>query len=417
MPAGIVPRSVIDFRVHLGLGLGTFRLRCNLLFLNIPHYVDDALVNPHQIPTGQGAWIRFLHVLKNGPLAIGLVNGQRGIPFQPSNLDCGLGPLAEQRDELTVELIDFLSPILDVHTRPDLFRSTASISGGWDSYAESTSCWGWNVDDSTRICQLVSFAAGRKNPGMKTASVRLDGMEIFYEIDGSGAPLLLLHGGGGCHEDWVYAGRDQFVGDYTLIMPDARGHGRSTNPLRTITHRQCALDTLALLDHLGIERCQAIGLSMGANILLHMATMQPGRIEAMVLVSAAMYFPEQARAVMRRVPVDNQPAKEWETMRKRHKLGDDQIVALWEWQRSMGDCYDDMNFTPPLLGTIQASTLIAYGDRDFLYPVEMGIEMYRAIPRSALWVVPNGGHGPVFLDAAPQFVQIARAFFRGCART
>jgi pimeloyl-ACP methyl ester carboxylesterase len=61
---------------------------------------------------------------------------------------------------------------------------------------------------------------------------------------------------------------------------------------------------------------------------------------------------------------------------------------------------------------ITASTLIVYGDRDPLYPVEMAVEMYRAIPRSALWVVPNGGHGSIFFDAAPQFVQTALAFFR-----
>lgn len=247
---------------------------------------------------------------------------------------------------------------------------------------------------------------------MKSETVALNGIEIFVETDGTGEPLLLLHGGGGCHEDWVYAGREEFARHYTLILPDARGHGCSNNPRRTITHRQCALDTLALLDHVGIQRCKAIGLSMGGNILLHMATMQPERIEAMVLVSAAMHFPEQARAFMRQVSVEKESPQDWEIMRKRHKLGDDQIVALWEWQHGMKDSYDDMNFTAPMLREIKASTLIVYGDRDFLYPVEMAVEMYRAIPRSALWVVPNGGHGPVFLDAAPQFVQTALAFLR-----
>jgi hypothetical protein len=43
----------------------------------------------------------------------------------------------------------------------------------------------------------------------------------------------------------------------------------------------------------------------------------------------------------------------------------------------------------------------------------MAVEMYRAILGSALWIVPHGGHGPVFLDAKPQFVQTALAFFRG----
>ena len=249
--------------------------------------------------------------------------------------------------------------------------------------------------------------------GMTADRIRLNGIEIYYETEGTGEPLLLLHGGTGCQENWAHAGRDQFAHEYALILPDARGHGRTTNPGRTITHRQCALDTLALLDRLGISKCRAIGLSMGGNILLHMATLQPDRIEAMVLVSATMYFPEQARAIMRQVPAaQDQPPQEWETMRRRHQHGDEQIVALWDWTRGMSASYDDMNFTPASLSKITASTLIVYGDRDFLYPVEMAVEMYRAIPRSALWVVPNGGHGPVFFDAAARFAQTALAFLR-----
>ena len=121
---------------------------------------------------------------------------------------------------------------------------------------------------------------------------------------------------------------------------------------------QCAQDALALLDRLGVKRCKAIGISMGGNILPHMATIEPERIEAMVVVSATMYFPKQARAIMPQVPVENQSAVEWETIRKRRKLGDEQVVALWEWQRGMKDSDDDMNFTPPVLARITASTLI-----------------------------------------------------------
>jgi pimeloyl-ACP methyl ester carboxylesterase len=244
-------------------------------------------------------------------------------------------------------------------------------------------------------------------------TVQLNGIEMYYEVEGSGPPLLLLHGGGGCQEHWALAGGDEFAREYRLVKPDARGHGRSSNPARTITHRQCAADMLALLDHMGIKRCRAIGMSMGGNILLHMATQQPERIDAMVLVSATMYFPEQARTIMRQVPAAaSQPAGEWETMRKRHKLGDEQIEALWDWQRGMNDSYDDMNFTPPVLSRITAPTLIVYGDRDPLYPVEMAVEMYRAIPKSALWVVPNAGHGPIFFEAAAQFARNSLDFFR-----
>lgn len=143
---------------------------------------------------------------------------------------------------------------------------------------------------------------------MKAEIIDIGDVQMYYEREGNGEPLLLLHGGTGCHEDWIYAGRDEFLQEYSVITPDARGHGATSDPQATITHRQCAVDTLTLLDRLGIRKCRAVGVSMGGNILLHMATMQPDRIEAMVVVSATMYFPEQARSVMRQVPLpDDQP--------------------------------------------------------------------------------------------------------------
>lgn len=237
-------------------------------------------------------------------------------------------------------------------------------------------------------------------------------IDLYYECRGEGEPLLLLHGMTGCSGDWEYAGVERFGREYRLVVPDMRGHGRSTTSAEAFSHRQCALDVLALLDHLGIERCRAIGMSMGGNVLLHVATLQPSRVEAMVLVSPTMFFPEQARAIMRQIPVENQPAEEWRSMRERHKRGDEQIRALWEIQRALKDSYDDMSFTPPSLARIAARTLIVYGDRDPLYPVEMAVAMHRAIPKSALWVVPNAGHGPIFLEAAEGFAKTALAFLR-----
>ena len=71
-----------------------------------------------------------------------------------------------------------------------------------------------------------------------------------------------------------------------------------------------------------------------------------------------------------------------------------------------------MSFTPPALSQISARTLIVYGDRDPLYAVEMAVEMFRAIPRAALWVVPGGGHGPIFGESAGEFVRTALEFLR-----
>jgi pimeloyl-ACP methyl ester carboxylesterase len=238
-------------------------------------------------------------------------------------------------------------------------------------------------------------------------------IEMYYETRGEGEPLILLHGGGGVGANWDLVFKEPPSG-YRLVLPDLRGHGRSTNPSTELTFRQSARDVLALLDHLGIERFKAVGLSFGAKTLLHVATQQPRRVEALVLVSATPYFPEQARAIMRQLTDENRSDAEWEQMRQRHKHGDEQIRKLWKQMNALKDSYDDMNFTPPYLSTIEARTLIVHGDRDPLYPVNLAMEMYAAIPRSYLWIVPNEGHGPIFgEEAGPRFVETAMRFLRG----
>lgn len=236
-------------------------------------------------------------------------------------------------------------------------------------------------------------------------------IEMYYEIRGEGEPLLLLHGGGGVGANWELIFKEPPAG-YRLIIPDLRGHGRSTNPSEDFTFRQVALDVFILLDRLGIERFKAIGLSLGAKTLLHVATQQPDRVEAMVLVSATPYFPEQARALMSQLSSQEHSEAEWQQMRQWHKHGDEQIKKLWCLMSALKDSYDDMNFTPPYLSTIQARTLIVHGDRDPLYPVNLAMDLYAAIPRSYLWVVPNGGHGPIFGEMADRFVETALAFLR-----
>ena len=231
----------------------------------------------------------------------------------------------------------------------------------------------------------------------------INGIEIGYEVRGDGEPLLLLHGFTGSGGDWAHVfDLEDLARRYRLVIPDARGHGRSTNPTGTFTHRQHALDTLALLDHLGIARCKAVGASLGGNTLLHMATRQPDRLAAMVLVSATPYFPPAARTIMATMSDEGRSPEEWEAMRARHTRGDDQIRALWRQANAFKDSYDDMTFTPPHLATIRARALIVAGDRDPLYPVELALEMYRAIPNAALWVVPGGGHGPIYGPAEKQ---------------
>jgi pimeloyl-ACP methyl ester carboxylesterase len=238
----------------------------------------------------------------------------------------------------------------------------------------------------------------------------LNGVRLYFEVHGTGEPLILLHGFGGCSQDWsvLTAGWSK---DFQLIIPDMRGHGRSSNPAKIFRHQDSAMDVLALLDHLKIATFKGLGVSGGGNVLLHLATLQPERVQAMVLVSATSYFPAQARPIMRQYP-NSLTETDWETMRQRHPGGDPQIKALLASTASFTDSYDDMNFTPPYLSTIQARTLIVQGDRDPLYPVEISVEMAKAIPQSSLWIIPNGGHGPIGGERWPEFTKTAAAFLR-----
>src|SRR6266852_6386470 len=90
---------------------------------------------------------------------------------------------------------------------------------------------------------------------------RIHEFDMYYETRGEGEPLVLLHGGGGAGVNWQLIFKDSPSG-YRLIIPDLRGHGRSTNPSPDLTFRQMALDVFGLLDRLGIDRFKAIGLSL-----------------------------------------------------------------------------------------------------------------------------------------------------------
>lgn len=236
---------------------------------------------------------------------------------------------------------------------------------------------------------------------------------MHYQVRGQGAPLLLLHGFFGSHRDWAHVfDLDDLGRSYQVIMPDLRGHGRSSNPSPTTTHRQSALDVIALLDHLGIERCQAVGISFGGNILLHVATRQRERVQAMVQVSSPSHFPAEARAIMGALTVESRTEEDWRTMRASHVHGDEQIRRLWQQAQAWQHDHEDLCFTAPELATIEARTLLVCGDRDPLYPVDIFVDMYRAIPRASLWVLPDGGHSPVFGPARAELVRVARAFLR-----
>jgi pimeloyl-ACP methyl ester carboxylesterase len=221
--------------------------------------------------------------------------------------------------------------------------------------------------------------------------VEVKDIEMYYEIYGDGEAVVFLHGFSATNQMWEPF-IPEFREHFRLIVPDMRGHGRSTNPSGEFTHRQSALDVYALLDHLGVERFRAVGYSSGGMTLLHMATQQPGRVTDLVLISATPFFPEECREAFI-VAMDEEHKDDWGERAHLHQHGVEQIEQLRMQFHRWKDSYDDMNFTPPYLSTIEARTLIVHGDRDLFFPVSIPVTMYDSIPDSYLWVIPNMGHG------------------------
>jgi pimeloyl-ACP methyl ester carboxylesterase len=242
-------------------------------------------------------------------------------------------------------------------------------------------------------------------------TVQINDLELYYEECGTGKPLLLLHGFGGCGENWAPF-TAKLSERHRLIVVDLRGHGHSTNPENKFTHREAARDVFLLLDKLGIGHFSAMGISSGGMVLLHMATAQPKRIDSMVLISATSHFPEQARAIFRRATFGKLPEQVQEMYRKSAKRGAEQIRQLIEQFNAFHKNYDDMNFDAQTLSTIAARTLVVHGDRDRFFPVEIPVSIYRSIPDAALWIIPGGDHVPIH-DSKVPFTSTALRFVDG----
>ena len=240
-----------------------------------------------------------------------------------------------------------------------------------------------------------------------------NGMALYYETHGRGEPLLWLHGAMGHGGDWRHI-FDEAPDGYQVIAPDLRGHGLSTGAGPTYSFRQSALDAAALLDHLGVERIKVIGLSGGGITALHLAALAGARVSAMICVSAAAAFPETARAIQRSFGEEMLPRDERVRIRERHPR-DGQVETLFAQVRAMADGADP-DFSREALRSIAADVLIVSGDRDPLYPVPVAVHLLESIEHAWLWVVPNGGHGPVFGPFSPAFRQTALAFLAGSYR-
>ncbi len=108
--------------------------------------------------------------------------------------------------------------------------------------------------------------------------VEQDGARIWYATYGSGAPVILLHGGLGHSGNWGYQVPAIVESGHRVVLIDSRGHGRSTRDSRPFTYELMASDVLAVMDSLGLHQAAFVGWSDGACTALVLARSAPERV-------------------------------------------------------------------------------------------------------------------------------------------
>ena len=119
-------------------------------------------------------------------------------------------------------------------------------------------------------------------------------ISIHYKVSGAGPPLLLIGGMGMPHQGWAMQIKVLSKAN-TVIRFDNRGCGRSTTPDAPYALNDMTGDTLGLMDHLGIDSAQVLGVSMGGFIALELALAAPDRIASLVLAHTAPAMPPLTR--------------------------------------------------------------------------------------------------------------------------
>ncbi len=113
----------------------------------------------------------------------------------------------------------------------------------------------------------------------------VNGLHLYYETHGAGRPLILLHGGLGSGE-MMGPHTPELAKDHRVITVDLQGHGRTADIDRPIDIRLMADDIAALIDHLGLDRPDVVGYSMGGGVAFFTAVKYPDKIGRLVMASA-----------------------------------------------------------------------------------------------------------------------------------
>ena len=239
----------------------------------------------------------------------------------------------------------------------------------------------------------------------------VNGLEMYYEIHGTGEPLILLHGGVGAIEMFgevlplLAEGRQ-------VIAADLQAHGRTADIDRPMSLEAMAGDVAALIGHLGFEKADVMGYSLGGGVAMQTAIRHPEVVRKVVLVSTPFkkdgWYPEVRAGMDQMGPEAAEPMKATPMYQLYAGIAprpEDWPVLLTKLGELLARDYD----LSEEVAAMEAPTMIVVGDADSIPPAH-AVEFFgllgggkqdagwdgSGMPASRLAILPGTTHYDIF---------------------
>lgn len=250
------------------------------------------------------------------------------------------------------------------------------------------------------LCCTAPVLFGKDRPGehaitpsvpFKSGYSNVNGIKMYYEIHGEGAPLVLIHGGGSTIGTTfgriipILAERRQ------LICVELQAHGRTADRDKPLSFEQDADDVVALLGNLGVQKADFFGFSNGANTALKIGIRHPEICNRIVAGSFLLKrngtFP-QFWEMMKSPDFTQMPQQYKDSFLK---VTPDPAKLMNLFQKCAGRMSNFQDMTDQEIKSIKAPVLLVNGDAD-VGSSEHVVSISKLIPSSRILIMP-GGHG------------------------
>jgi pimeloyl-ACP methyl ester carboxylesterase len=259
-------------------------------------------------------------------------------------------------------------------------------------------------------------------PEVERGYAPVNGLKMYYEIHGTGRPLVLIHGAFMTVEAWGDV-LTELAKTRRVIALELQGHGRTADIDRPFSYEQFADDVAALMRRIGIDKADVLGYSLGGGVALQAAIRHPEMIDKLVVISGTYrtdgWYPEVMATIAKMTPDDftGTPIRDGYNKVAPHPEAFPALVGRIKAAEAKVYAWP-----PDAIRAIASPALIVLGDSDGVRP-EHALEMFRLLgggvfgdiagmPKSQLAVLPGTHHFGVMYRSA-WLVPMIRDFLEG----